>query len=310
MEEYDRLNLTNLDVPAFLLNVPFSYSTAEPNNHTMHTLGELGRQVNHKRAMKQFLDLYYFMASQAVVQILPTPADCRLQDLVFVSNLGIVLPHLPGSDTVIISNFRTAPRFGETEVGVIFFTSMGYTVHVPPHIFEGEAELKHLHDNVYIGGYGLRTDPRALEWLEKEFDMKIIKIETHDGNLYHLDCKVFPITKTQTLVCTSVCTPEVIKAIERETEIIDVSLNDAYRGITNSVRMHNMILNATHISELKAGTEIYNNELHKNRSLEDITARLGFEVCYFNLSEFIKGGALLSCLVMHLNRQSYEHRLL
>jgi len=161
MEKPVRLNLTKLDVPAFLLNIPFSYSTDEPNNLTMHTRGEQGRLVNHNRVMKQFLDLYYFMASQSVVQILPTPADCRLQDLVFVSNLGIVLPHLSNSDTVIISNFKTAPRLGETEVGVNFLTSMGYNVHVPPYHFEGEAELKYLHDNVYIGGHGLRTDPRA-----------------------------------------------------------------------------------------------------------------------------------------------------
>jgi N-dimethylarginine dimethylaminohydrolase len=310
MEKPARLNLTQLDVPAYLMNIPFSYSTDEPNNLTMHTLGEQGRLVNIKRAMKQFLDLYYFMASQSVVQILPTPANCQLQDLVFISNLGIVLPHLTDSNTVIISNFKTDPRIGETEVGVNFFTSMGYKVYVPPYIFEGEAELKHLHDNVYIGGYGLRTDIRALEWLEKEFDMKIIKAETNDGNLYHLDCTVFPVTKTQSFVCTDVYPPEVIKQIEREIEIIDVSRADAYRGITNSVRMHNLILNASHISELKVATEIYDNELHKNRSLEDIAARLGFEVVYFNLSEFIKGGALLSCLVMHLNSQSSEMKLI
>lgn len=305
MKKYDCWHLSKLDVPTYLMNLPFSYSTAEANNLTMHTLGEKNRIVDHNRAMKQFLDLYYFMASQSVVQLLPTPAGCRLQDLVFVSNLGIAPPHLP-AETVIISNFKTAPRFGETAVGVNFFEQLGYQVYVPPYIFEGEAELKHLHDNVYIGGYGLRTDPRALAWLEKEFDMKIIKAETYDGNLYHLDCTIFPLTKTQTLVCTTVYPPAVIKEIEQETEIIDVSLADAYRGITNSVRMHKWILNASHISELKAGTEIYANEIHKNKSLEEIAARLNLEVCYFNLSEFIKGGALLSCMVMHLNRKSTD----
>ena len=32
----------------------------------------------------------------------------------------------------------------------------------------------------------------------------------------------------------------------------------------------------------------------------------GFDIAYFNLSEFLKNGALLSCMVMHLNRQSYD----
>ena len=50
-------------------------------------------------------------------------------------------------------------------------------------------------------------------------------------------------------------------------------------------------------------------ELAKNRRLEDIAASLAFEVCYFNLSEFMKGGALLSCMAMHLNRNSYSFAL-
>jgi hypothetical protein len=44
----------------------------------------------------------------------------------------------------------------------------------------------------------------------------------------------------------------------------------------------------------------------KNRKLEDIAANLALEVSYFNLSEFHKSGALLSCMVMHLNRSCYK----
>ena len=50
-------------------------------------------------------------------------------------------------------------------------------------------------------------------------------------------------------------------------------------------------------------------ELHKNRALEDIANRLAFDISYVNLSEFMKGGALLSCMAMHLNRYSYTTRL-
>ena len=48
----------------------------------------------------------------------------------------------------------------------------------------------------------------------------------------------------------------------------------------------------------------------KNRKLEDIAVAMGFEVNFFNLSEYLKGGALLSCMIMHLNRNSYEFSLL
>jgi len=100
-----------------------------------------------------------------------------------------------------------------------------------------------------------------------------------------------------------------VKEIERHTNIIAVSLDDAYSGICNSVRLSQTILNASHIHELKAGTEQYTLEMQKNRRLEDIASNLALEVCYFNLSEYHKSGALLSCMVMHLNRYSYTFRL-
>lgn len=303
-------NLSSLDVPSFLMNVPFSYSAKEPDNIWMQELRDAERVIDRGKAIKQFLQLYQFLASQAFVQNLPTPKDCQLQDLVFVSNLGVVLEHLPAKNTVLIAHFKSPIRAGETEVGVNFFKGLGYDVHVPPYIFEGEAELKHVHENVYIGGYGVRSDIRAYEWMEARFDMQIVKVRNANEYLYHLDGLVFPLTKEQALVCTALCAEEDLRAIERVTNIIDISGADAYAGITNSVRVYRFILNSSHLLELKAGTEEYKQELKKNRHLEEIAAELALDVSYFNLSEYFKGGAKLSCLVMHLNRKSYEIDLL
>lgn len=299
-------NFTTMDTPAFLMNTPFSYNANTPNNIWMEELSDTQRVINHHKALRQFLQIYQFISAHAFVQNLPTPGNCQLQDLVFVSNLGIVLEHLPDKQTVIISNFKTEPRRGETEVGVYFFKMMGFTVYVPPYHFEGEAELKHLYGNVYIGGYGIRSDIRAYQWMEDQFDIRIVKVRNTDIRLYHVDGAVFPITKTETLVCTTLFTKSEIQAIEQVTNIIDVSLKDAYAGITNSVRVHRFIINASDIHELKAGTEMYQNELTKNRNLEKIAVELALDVCYFNISEYLKGGAMLSCMVMHLNRKSYE----
>ena len=115
-----------------------------------------------------------------------------------------------------------------------------------------------------------------------------------------------PLAREKTLVCTQMFEPGEIAEIEKHTEIIDVSEGDAFSGICNSVRLGNTILNASNIHQLKVGTEDYTLELHKNRSLEDIANRLAFDVGYVNLSEFMKGGALLSCMAMHLNRRHYE----
>lgn len=300
---------TALERPAFLLNAPFSYSADVANNVWMEEYEEADRIPDHKKAMVQFLELYRYLSSEGLVYVIPTPVGCGLQDLVFTGNLGIVLEHVPTKDTVVISNYTSEPRSGETEVGVRFFEQMGYRVHVPPTKFEGEAELKHLHDAVYVGGYGQRSERETYDWMEETFDMKVVKLRMTDPYLYHLDCSIFPLTREETLVCTELYEPEEIAEIERHTGIIDIPKDVAYAGICNSVRLSNTILNASHIHELRAGTEDYAEEIKKNRMLEDIAAERAFEVAYFNLDEYHKGGALLSCMVMHLNRYSYEFTL-
>src|SRR2546426_7005854 len=300
------LNPTQLERPAFLLNFPFSYATAAANNPWMQDLPPDRRQPDFKRAAVPFLELYRNLCAEALVYLLPTPRGKNLQDLLYTANLGIVLEHLPDKNTVVISNFASPPRRGETAVGAKFFEEMGYRVHVLPTKFEGEAELKHLHDNVYVGGYGIRSERRTYELMEQDFDMQIIKVREVEPYLYHVDCTVFPITRENTLVCTELFTKKEIAALEKVTNIIPVTVDECFSGICNSVRLPNEVLNASHIHELKAGTEDYRQELGKNRRLEDLASNLALEISYFNLSEFHKSGALLSCMVMHLNRNAYQ----
>jgi len=303
-------NPTRLNQPAFLLNPPFSLSTEVPNNIWMEELDPAERTCDPSRAMAQFTALYRHLAAESLVYLLPTPRSEGLQDLVYTANLGIVLEHLPDPATVVISNFTSAPRRGETEVGVRFFESMGYRTAVPETRFEGEADLKHLHDNVYVGGYGLRSQRETYEWLERTYDMVVVKLAATDPYLYHLDGTVFPITTEQTLVCTAKYEQDELRLLEKHTEVIDVSVDSAYSGLCNSVRLNNTIINSSDVHDLRAGSEDYQKEVQKNRELEDIAANLGFEVVLLNINEYYKSGAMLSCMVMHLNRNSYRFKLL
>lgn len=304
------LNPTSLELPAYLLNVPFSLQTETANNVWMEELKPNERHIDIKKAVNQFSQLYHFLAAESIVYLLPTPKLQGFQDLVYTANMGIVIDHLPDHNTVILSNFSSKVRIPETGVGKSFFEQMGYDVVIPPYHFEGEAELKHLFDNVYIGGYGIRSDKQAYEWMQEQFDMKIITLEEKDPYLYHLDCSVFPLTREDTLVCTEMFTKAEVKQIEKVTNIIDIRTDDAFSGICNSVRMGNVILNASNIHEMKRSDKYYEDERRKNRALEDIAVNNAFEVAFFNISEFMKSGALLSCMVMHLNRKSYDMKLI
>lgn len=289
---------SQLNIPSYVMNFPFSLSTKDPNNIWMQELSEENLIINKPKAYRQFLELYNFLAGGSIVYLLPTEKE--FQDLVYTANLGIYLPHLK-ENHIILSNFTSPPRQGEELIGEKFFKQMGYKTHLAPTKWEGEADLKYLKDNVYIGGYGIRSQKETYEWMEKEFNMNIIKVEMVDDYLYHLDCTIFPLSNEKTLVCTSMYTDEEIAHIEQYTEIIPISEDDAMGGITNSVRMGNTILCASNLVELKRTDKNYDFEKNKISTLEKICAHGGMEPVIFNLSEYMKSGAMLSCMVMHLN---------
>jgi len=299
---------SQLHLQSYVMNFPFTLSTSDPNNIWMQELSDEELAVNKPKAYKQFMDLYSFMASNSLTYLLPSEGN--FQDQVYVANLGIYLPHITGENHIVLSNFTSDPRKGEELVGEKFFNQMGYKTAISPYKWEGEADLKYLYDNVYIGGYGIRSNIKTYEWMEKNYDMNIIKVAMTDEYLYHLDCSIFALNPEQTLICTELFDPEEIAEIEKHTEIIDVDIEDTLGGMTNSVRMGNMILCASNISEMKKTHEYYEGEKHKIASLEKICSDAGMEPVIFNLSEFMKSGAMLSCMVMHLNRIDHNRTLL
>ena len=298
-----------MNMPVFMMNIPTSYSTDVRNNVWMDEYDDNEIVVNKEKAIRELWELYSFLSSQGFVYLLPTPKDCKLQDLVFVANNGIVLEHLD-NPTYVGANFRATNRIGEEILGMNFFNSMGYKTIKCPYLFEGEAELKHLRDNIYIGGYGMRSQIESYYWMEKEFDMRVIPLKLTDPYNYHLDCTVFPLTKEKVIMATDAFSKQEIKLIEDIAEIIPITIEQAHTGLTNSIRVNNYLLNASDIDFLSKRSEDYRLESSKNFRLEQIAGNNCMEVVYFNMEEFMKGGALLSCCVLHVNRHSYTTDLI
>src|ERR1043166_992631 len=84
------LNPIRLAIPAFVLNCPFSYSTEQANNAWMQELTPQARTVDPRKAFRQWMELYNFLSAEALVYVLPTPAESQLQDLTFTANVGMV----------------------------------------------------------------------------------------------------------------------------------------------------------------------------------------------------------------------------
>ena len=120
------------------------------------------------------------------------------------------------------------PRRGEERAAVDYFKDYGYKTAKCPWYFEGEADLKHVRDNIYIGPTESGRERKALDWFEKTYDMKVIPVEMTDERNYHLDTQIFPLTSEQLVVATSLFKPEEMRAMEKVAEIVRVPNNIAY----------------------------------------------------------------------------------
>jgi N-dimethylarginine dimethylaminohydrolase len=270
------------------------------------------REIRLDRAIAQFLRLYQHVAQRALVYLLPSTQG--LQDQPYVSNLGLVLSHCE-QETVIISRFRSAPRIGEERIGANFFKLMNFTVERPPELlagepvyFEGEADLKHIRGNLYVGAYGLRTSRNALTWAAEHFEMDIVPFRITDPYLYHLDCCFLCVTEDVALVCTSVADRQCLRALERHCEIIDVSLEHARAGLTSCFLLPEEMLCDSNIVELGKESEFYSIEKSKIERLETICSRFCRTLRLFCLSEFYKSGAQLSCLILPIREADGARR--
>ena len=273
------------DKPVFLMNFPISVSKKEPNNEWMRPDEQGPYKLDH--AMHQWQELYSWLAHSSLVYILP--GHDNLQDLPFVANLGCFLPHL--GDAIIISNFTSQPRKFESEIGWEFFKIFdGYRLFQSPFCFEGEADLKWVRDNIYIGGWGSRSTREAFKWMRHVFDMEIIEIEMTDPKLYHLDCVFFPMTEKKAIVNVHAIKMPDLKKLGAVVDFVEVKPSYKYEGWTNVVRLGRSLLHAPGKLDWHPFAEV----LKKH----------DFHLEIFDLTEFDKSGADLSCLCMHLNTKN------
>lgn len=285
-----------LEIPSFLMNFPFTIDNEAQNNPIMK---HAKKPYDYKKVFNQFMGLYNTIAKESLVFLLPS--EEQLQDLPFVANIGCYIPHIK-PDTIIVSNFKSQPRKGEDKIGKKFFESMGYIVDRPSTYWEGEADLKYIKGNLWIGGCGIRTDIKSYRWMANKFDMDIIPIKMTDQKLYHFDCQFFPLSSDKALVATSILSPEDIKKIEKHIEVISVPKDCIYDGWTNCVKLGNKILCGKSKNFEKSDKE--NEESDKARSA--LFYKEGYKPVEINLHEFIKSGADLSCMCMHLNYMDYK----
>lgn len=267
----------------------------------MRELGREGRRIDRTRALKQWRALYHHLAARHMVHLLP--AARGLQDQTYVANVGVVLTHRR-KPLFVLSRFRAKGREGEPATARAFLRAMGVRTVTSPEFFEGEADFKPLRANIYVGGHGLRSSRAAHRWLASRFGAEVIPVRLRDPHLYHLDCVLHVLGPDRVVAAVAAIEASSVRRIERFAEIVDVPTSLAYRGVTNIARAGDQILCDSLVASLPHSDPRYRAERGKVEFWEAAAARFGLTPVYFDLSEFHKSGAMLSCLVLPL---TYPH---
>jgi N-dimethylarginine dimethylaminohydrolase len=285
------------DSPEFLLCAPHYLSNRRPNNPLMEELSRHFPHIDRAEALAQFHCVYRFVCRFSRVHLLPSVDG--LQDQVYVSNLGVTV-HGASERTIVLANFRSQPRRGEELVGKRFFKELGIrTVHAPAY-FEGEADLKAVNSTQYVGAHGMRTSIEALRWFARRFDVEVLECELTNPYLYHLDCVLFLVSKTEALVATDAVDVRTLRQLEALVEVIHVPTRAALAGATNCVVLGGHLLCDDNRRLFADLPELYACEVAKLEFLGQLCARRNWIFTPFAMTEFAKSGAAMSCLFMRL----------
>lgn len=282
----------------YLMCAPHFLSNAVPNNPMMADLARHFPHVDRAAALAQFEAVRCFVYRYARVQMLP-PVD-GMQDLTYVSNLGICMQR-ETTRTIVLSNFRSEPRRGEEQVGSRFFRAQGLRTLLAPPYFEGEADLKRIGPGCYVGAYGLRTSRAVLRWFARRFDVEVLECELTNPYLYHLDCVLMPLGD-ELLVATEQVSPDTLRELEKRIGIVHVPTRAALAGATSCLQLAGHLLCDDNRPLFAQLPELHAFEQEKLQFLEALCPSRKLTLVPFQMTEFIKSGASMSCLFMHLGQ--------
>jgi len=204
-----------------------------------------------------------------------------LPDLVFTANAGLMW-----RDVVFLSRFRHAARQGETPIDEAWFQAHGFQPRSLPDglNFEGAGDALFVGETLF-GGYIIRSDARALQWVGAEIGCRVIPLQLVDSRYYHLDTCFCPLSATSAIWHPTAFDEYAQTAVrEHVPELIAVKDEEAARFACNAVVVGQHVALNTGCPQLEA----------------DLKSR-GFTPHATALDEFIKAGGSAKCLTLRLD---------
>lgn len=271
--------------PRIVMSPPRYLSTAISNNVFMKQ-----QPVDRDRAMRQFRRIKNVLKAlgREVLEIPPVPKG---QDQTYVANIAVAI-----DPVIVLAHYKAPGRDVEVPPARKFFQGLGYDTIVPPYYFEGEADLKKFRDDLYFGGWGQFSDPKAFDWIEDQTGVSIVRLHEVSKELYHLDCSLMVLDDEHVIVVEEGLDKASLRTLEQHAELVIAPKGLGATGITNGVKIPEKKLYLS--GAFQPETKDYRKAAEwLHRTFDDF----GYTVILLDTDEADKSGADLSCMVMHLD---------
>lgn len=236
--------------------------------------------ADHARAQSQWQALHDTLVSLGVDVRLMTAVK-GLPDLVFTANAGLIW-----RSTAFVATFRHGARQGETPVDEAWFRDCGFRTVLPPETMdlEGAGDALFCGDTLF-GGYLIRSDARALQWVGERIGCRVIPLQLVNDYYYHLDTCFCPLKPDQALYYPGAFDRYGLQALEDAIdELIPVEEEEAARFACNAVVVGKDVVLNTGCPRLEATLR-----------------ERGYTPHPTDLSEYIKSGGSAKCLTLRLD---------
>jgi len=201
----------------------------------------------------------------------------HLPDMTFACNSGTAW-----KNKVYLARFRHPERQPEREFFEKWYRDQGFEIYKDDkYFFEGGGDAKFSSPNKLFGGYGFRSDKGAYDLIRKMGDFKVVLCNLKDPRFYHLDTCFLPLDEQNALYFPPAFTPDSIAEMKKEINLIAVDEADALRFVCNGI-----VVGKT--AFLPPGCQ----------STRTLIEPLGFQVVESPMSEFLKGGGAMQCLLL------------
>lgn len=240
-------------------------------------------QWNHLKAIYLGLQTNGILAEVSILEGQP-----GLEDMVYAANQTFpwIINGKPG---FIPSLMRHDSRKKEVPFYQQFFKQLGYQEFPlqKAQLLEGMGDLIPLPGKQLIfGGYGFRTEIKALEEVSSLLHVDIVALKLQDERFYHLDTCFIPLDEKSVLLYKPAFDDESLKILESIFDnIYDIPEKEA----------ENFALNAHVLQNGEYKVAILQK---KNPVTKELLVQKGYEVFGVDTSEFIKSGGSVFCMKM------------